>query len=286
MIPRHAVSWLFLLVAACASSEQKLDASRLQVARGRTIGVVASEPPSFWVTTRMGLVGVSLPLPSREIISKNHIPDPAPWIGGRLVVALAEKYALVARTPRPVSWTTREVGWDTDFVLQIATESWQIFPYTVPEAWLSSWVSYKVKVTLRDSRDHRLIASGDCATEEPEDTSGARSYNELVTGGAAILQATLREAAGFCAQKLAREVLGFRLPEDLTIEVDPKADPRVVYAPCHLEETPAWKDADAKKRQRLLQQCWDQRRAVKHPSEWTWPPATPPPPAIIRVAPR
>jgi hypothetical protein len=272
------------MAGGCAAKDWKpLDPSALKIRPARTIGVVGTKPATFYARTAakavFGLVGLALMAgEGQKIIAENHVHDPALEIGDRLSVALSTKHSLVQQTPRPLSVTHQasheQVRWDTDLVLEVTTKTWSLFYF--PTDWTHYRVWYEASMELRDARDQRLLASGDCLAPRPEDSKGAPTYDEMVDRHAAMLKQKLNEAAAFCAQKYSRELFGVRLPDDTTPPVGPPADPRVVHASCHLEETAAWKQADATEKQRMLHECWDRRaREVKAaqppPSEGTQP---------------
>lgn len=255
-----------LFAVACSKSWRPLDASLLARQPAHSIGVVGSKPFSGFrahtaARAMTGLVGLAVTSVSGEqIVKENHIADPAADIGSRLVVALAGKYGLEARTPKVISPPTEQrVRWDTDLYLQVRTESWGVTYF--PGDWTRYQVFYEASLELHDSRGQRVIASGQCEAPSSEDPTGAPTWDELLARRALFVRDKLDEAATLCARKFSRELFAIRLPGDEPAPPVVPVDPRVKYAPCHLEDTPAWKAADAAGKHNLLEECWNKRAA-------------------------
>jgi hypothetical protein len=297
---RAVVALLVVVPLGCASSHWKpLDAAALQNQRAHTIGVVATTPSNFDVG--MGFMTVAVPFvplvglaplvtgvaagyrKGARIAAENHLADPSLEVASRLSAALAGKYALVQKTPKqlPVDDDDQEsyiVHWDTDLILQVTTKTWSMDAF--PDNWNRYRIAYEARLELRDQRTRRVVASGDCQAPVPENPKGAPTSDEMVDRDAWLLKYKLREAAQYCAQKYARELFFFRLPEDKTSEAaapKPAPDPRVIHASCHLEGTPEWKAADPTEKREMLQECWDHRIES--------PPPVPPPAAPAQTAP-
>src|SRR4051794_27954832 len=117
---------LLLVVAGCASTSEwkPLDSSVLKGQPGRTIGVVPSEPTTFYARTVVkamtGLIGLAMMASDgKKIITETQIVAPSFWIGSRLSVALSTKHSLVQTQPKLISAAHQvPVRWDTDLVLQ------------------------------------------------------------------------------------------------------------------------------------------------------------------------
>jgi hypothetical protein len=255
-----------LLAAACSKDWRPLDPSMLARQPAHSIGVVGTKPFSGFragtvVRNVTGFVGMAVTSVSGEqIIKENHIADPAVAIGSRLVVALAGKYGLEARTPKQISPPSEQrVRWDTDLYLQVRTENWGVTYF--PGDWAHYRVFYEASLELHDSRGQRVIASGQCQAPLTEDPTGAPTWDELLARRALFVRDRLDEAATFCAQKLSRELFAIRLPDDIPPPPVVPVDPKVKYAPCHLEDTPAWKAADPAGKHKLLEECWNKRAA-------------------------
>jgi hypothetical protein len=268
-----------VLAVGCAGRPSRpLDASALSANAGRSIGLVASEMPPFIARTvaksQLGLLGVGLMAAAgNEIVRDNHIPDPSYWFGTRLTTILGDKHGLIVQRPTLLSGTGDDAHWSTTLVLHVTTKDWGMVWYR--DAFFSYGVFYKATLTLRDSRNGRVLASGDCDVPQSEDSTGAPGYDDMLANGAALLKAKLYEAAEFCTRKYARELFGNPLPEPLGVPALPPVDPKVVYAPCHLENDAAWQAADADGKRRMLEACHNQRRGIKPP-----PPLAPAPPVV------
>jgi hypothetical protein len=271
--PRCSFTCGLLVVAGCASTPWKpLDASALAAHPAHTIGVVSSEVPSFFVETdgrilmvaSLGVLPVLVGLAAshsegEELVEGHRIADPSLAIGARMQSALATRHGLTPKTPGNITRPTdRVVRWDTDLVMTVATRKWGITPFRM--ALHRYWVVYDASLELRDARDQRVIASGECSVPAPLDEKDTLSFPQLAEHGARGLKRKLKEAAQTCAGDFARGLFGFRLPEDTTPDPHYAINPDAVYGLCRLEGTPAWQSADAAGKQRLLHQCWEERR--------------------------
>jgi hypothetical protein len=261
---------LLLSSVACAKRWRPADPSVLASGRGRSIGVVSTEPGQFWARTIFDnhvMAWIAMAAEGSRIVKKHHLVDPSSAIASRLMMELAHRYALVPRTPRPIAGAGQKVRWDTDLYLQVKTEHWAMDYFL--DDWAHYRLVYETSVELRDGRTDRLLASGQCQSNPEETTTGA-SYDEMLADEAALLKKRLADAAAACTQVLSRDLFAIKLPEDPIPDPVP-VDRRSVYATCQLEETPAWKAAGPAERHRMLDECWSKR--------------APPAPQVQRVAP-
>ena len=275
------LTMLAALLGCATSSWKPLDPAALKARPATTIGVVSAKVPSFSVKTMgrasmvvLGLAGaiigtVAGETEGEQIIKGHHIADPARWIGSRLQVALATQLRLTPTTPTNLTTPTDTViRWDTDLILTVATKSWAILPF---QSRLNHyWVLYQASLELRDARDQRVLAAGDCKIEPPLDVKDSPTFDQLMVHGARGLKRKLSEAARTCAGEYARGLFGFRLAEDRIPDPNFVENPDPTFGSCHLEQTPAWQAADAAGKQRLLNECREQRKKQA-------PPAVPPP---------
>ena len=278
MSSRLALLLSFLSVG-CSVAWKPLDPAALKQHPAATVGVVDSKPEPFYVRTAgasmFGLVGLAvMAVEGEHVIKDNHLSDPSLAVATRLWQVLAARHALVPRTPKARAWKGQTPIWDTDLILKVTTTNWSVFAF--PGDWTHYRLFYQATLELTDSRDGKVLASGECEAPYPKDSTGAPSFDQLVARQASLLRQKMNEAAAFCANKYARELFGVRLPEDLTPEPVPEAKPSDVYAGCNLEGTPAWKAADPAEKHRLLEQCQEERRTR---------PVTPPAPVPAAATP-
>src|SRR3954471_15503837 len=109
---------IICLAGGCAPKEWKpLGSSALRDSPARTIGVVGSRLPSFYVRTPAGVSSglgglVVMAAEGNQLVKEKRVVDPSLAIGARLGTALAVKDRLVAKTPKPVAGSNDR--WDTD----------------------------------------------------------------------------------------------------------------------------------------------------------------------------
>jgi hypothetical protein len=263
MYRRVLVFALLAHAAGCTKEWKPLDATALNTSPPRSIGVVSTTTAPFFYSTVLtnglvtGLVGVAVgALNGESIASKNHLVDPSSVMATRLADALSRKQGLlVFRTPKVVSYVRDVPQWDTDLILQATTESWGLDCFL--GALFDCSVSYRASMELRDARDGRVVASGEC--QPPSDDSAKPTYDLLLAQKARLLKWKLGEAATYCAHEFSRELLGIQMPDDNT--PPPVTDPKVVHRPCHIDGTHEWAAADPTQKQRLLHACWDRQAA-------------------------
>jgi hypothetical protein len=252
---------IIALAAACKKEWKPLDASVLAKRPAHTIGVVGTKPASFSETTpgeaATGLVGRAIGSGvGQQIVEENHIVDPSLSIANRLLVALAARHSLTAQTPRLISAPDEPVRWDTDLYLQVRTEEWGII--YLPGDLFHYCLYYEASIELHDGRSQDLLASGQCRGRRPRDSKVAPTYDQALDRHARFVKQSLQDVAASCAEKFSRELFSIELPKERPPAPFP-VDPQAIRGACHLEETPAWKAADSSERQRLLEECWNQR---------------------------
>jgi hypothetical protein len=220
-----------LALAGCGSAWKPLDVGRLRETRPKTLLLVTDPNGAFFVSDshlRPGEAGGGL-YEGATFVRENALSDPALVMGEELARSLAEELALertfVVEEPPPpghpiVKRLPRAGG---DLLLLVRTTIWGIC--LAPGRWTRWTLRYEAEVTLTDTRDGRVVASGACVGDDPdilkaekyeyfakrdELTAGARTYPELVGHQAAWLKRDLRRAADRCEADFASRLFALQ----------------------------------------------------------------------------
>ena len=147
-----------------------------------------------------------------QLISEHGVADPAGAIAGALAQELSQRLALTLAS-HTVQLDTDEVAPlaktfpDADLLLDVRTINW-LYGY-FPTAWNRYWVLYTARVRLVDVKRGQVLAEGVCSRKAPEDSSNARSEEELLANSAQHLKAELANAAQFCLQRFRSATFAF-----------------------------------------------------------------------------
>jgi hypothetical protein len=121
---------------------------------------------------------------------KDRIEDPAKHLGDRLAVMLARKYALDVQDSPESGGAPTQKG-SPDLTLSVQTTDWGI------DCRGSCSVLYRSSLDLKDNRDGRVLAAGDCEYSPTDPVIVSSTISGYVVNVAAV-QNSLEQAAGEC----------------------------------------------------------------------------------------
>jgi hypothetical protein len=209
------------LVAGCASSYRAVDAGELARSKPRTLLLVVLGEQRFHGPSRAAAPGfdasgvaATLEMRDAEQLGAFHLTDPAPSVGDGLASRFARTHGLtfwtikerlappVARGGTPPAPPTRP---GTDLALEVRSIDWGLAKYGVTDA--ETYTTYAVDVKLVDNRSRRVLADGVCRGDPQRTSRPMRPFAEhLLNEG--LLRGEAAEAVSYCADEIARKVLG------------------------------------------------------------------------------
>lgn len=210
-----------VVVCGCTTTNDLTDNSSLSpqlipTLEAKTVALSRHEPPAFVAFTpgkaMYGMVGVASQLSSGDkIVEQHRIEDPAPDIARTLADALAERYNMVVDTEQNdaplTTGNVRKISAHyatADFIVDVYTKEWMFQYY--PGNFNRYRVLYSTRFRLINTETQSVIARGSCK-RDPQQRKDSPGYDELLANNAALIKAQLADAASFCANEFASNVL-------------------------------------------------------------------------------